>query len=261
MIELDVHKQLQTASGKLDAHFQGNIAFGKCIALYGASGVGKTSLLRILAGLLTPEKGTIIVGNDVWFDAKKKVQLSPQQRSIGLVFQDYALFPHLTVEANLYFARTKKQSNAIIEELLDITELQQLRKRRPAQLSGGQQQRVALARALVQQPQLLLLDEPLAALDEAMRQKLRDLLQRLRQQYHHTTILVSHDREDVLQLADEVWVMEEGRIEKRLTPSELFGRKGEELIGKVIKMERMADGKWLITLQLAKGEQVQIWID
>lgn len=258
MIEIDLHKQLQAASGELNAHFEGTIQAGQCIALYGVSGAGKTSLLRMLAGLLAPEKGSLKVANEIWYNFKKKIHLTPQQRSVGLVFQDYALFPHLTVEQNLRFALAKKQSSTIIEELLTLTELQQLRHRRPTQLSGGQQQRVALARALVQQPTLLLLDEPLAALDEKMRQQLRDLLQQLRQRYHTTMILVSHDQKDILQLADEVWVVEGGQVQVRVAPSKLFASNMSLLKGTVVQMEQIADEKVLFTLALNDDQHVQL---
>jgi len=193
MIELSVKKRLLSAEGSLELRFETIIEEGEFVALFGESGAGKTTILRMIAGLETPDSGHIIVNGTPWFDSQKRINLPPAKRPIGFVFQDYALFPNMSVKENLRFALQKGDNPAIIDELLDTIALRELADRLPSQLSGGQQQRVAMARALVRRPRLLLLDEPLSALDHAMRHKLQDELAKLHQHFNLTTILVSHD--------------------------------------------------------------------
>ncbi|MEM1326419.1 MAG: ATP-binding cassette domain-containing protein [Bacteroidota bacterium] len=215
MIEFDIAKQLQGKTGSQIFHFQGKIEKGSSIAIQGESGAGKTSLLRMLAGLMRPDEGRIVVDGMTWFDHTKGIHLLPQKRKVGFVFQDYALFPHLTVVGNLKFALPKGQSTDLIEELLTVTDLRYLRHQKPTQLSGGQQQRVALARALVQQPDILLLDEPLSALDEKMRRQLQDFLYHWQIEHRTTMVLVSHDRQEIAALTDEIWQINNGEIQEK----------------------------------------------
>ncbi|GAA4275124.1 ATP-binding cassette domain-containing protein [Aquimarina gracilis] len=222
MIALSLHKMLHTAQGNMLLDIALNVPHGEFITLYGESGAGKTSILRILAGLLDPDDGKIAINNDVWLDTEKKINLSPQKRKVGYVFQEYALFPNMTVRKNLEYALEKNQKNQIIDELIDVIELGDLQHRNPSTLSGGQQQRVALARALVQTPDVLLLDEPLSALDIKMRLKLQAYILKVHKKYNLTTILVSHDIGEVLKLSDKVYVLEEGKIIRSGTPSEIF---------------------------------------
>lgn len=222
MIEFDIHKTLKGASGSFNLELNLHIKEGQLVTLYGVSGAGKTSTLQMLSGLLKPDSGRIIVNDVVWFDRDKNINLSPQQRGIGYVFQDYALFPNMTVRQNLEFALKKHQDNSIISELINIVELEELQDRKPNALSGGQQQRVALARALVQQPRLLLLDEPLSALDIAIRSKLQDYILKAHNTYGLTTVLVSHDIGEVIKLSDNVIVLENGKIIKQGIPLEVF---------------------------------------
>ncbi|MEL6720989.1 MAG: ATP-binding cassette domain-containing protein [Bacteroidota bacterium] len=254
MIELKVEKSLNGGvSGKIQLQVEATIASGQFIALYGKSGAGKTSLLRILAGLMKPEKGRIFVQEKVWFDDEKGINLSPQSRNIGFVFQDYALFPHLSVKGNLMFALKKNQEVKIVEELLQFMELEKLQDQKPAKLSGGQQQRVALARALVQRPSILLLDEPLSALDIEMRHKLQSYLLRVHQRYELTTILVSHDVAEISKMADLVLEIEEGKISQIGQPKELFPSLGTlSFTGKVIKIESFDH---FAKLQIQIGEE------
>ena len=203
---------------------------GEFVTLYGKSGAGKTSILRILAGLMQPEKGKVEVEGIIWYDSKKNISLSPQKRKVGLVFQEYALFPNMTVKENLEYALPKGDSSAIIDELIEIVELGDLKNRKPHSLSGGQQQRAALARSLVQKPQLLLLDEPLSALDAEMRSKLQQYIVRLHREYHLTTIMVSHDVSEILKMSDLVIELTDGKITKTGTSQDVFGHK--ELSGK-----------------------------
>ncbi|MEL6851681.1 MAG: ATP-binding cassette domain-containing protein, partial [Bacteroidota bacterium] len=173
MIRFDLQHDLQAATGPMRLALKGQIKAGTFLGIYGPSGAGKTSFLRMLAGLVRPSAGFLKVEEETWFEADRNTHLSPQKRSIGFCFQHPTLFPHLTVRQNLRFGLDKAQSPTIVEELLEVVELQQLADQKPHSLSGGQAQRVALARALVRKPRLLLLDEPLAALDPEMRLRLQ----------------------------------------------------------------------------------------
>lgn len=222
MIQIDLNKRLQAAEGEMLLKLKINIEKGEFVTLYGASGVGKTSTLRMISGLLNPDAGKIIVNDEVWFDQSKKINLSPQKRKVGYVFQDYALFPHMTVLENLQFAQTKKDGTKAITSLIELMELGQLQNRKPETLSGGQKQRVALARALVQQPEILLLDEPLAALDTTIRYKLQEYLKQIHSEFKLTTILISHDVSEIVKLADRVICLEDGKIINQGTPEHVF---------------------------------------
>lgn len=221
MISIDVKKMLHGPAGHLRLDIQAGIASGSFVTLFGASGAGKTTILRMLAGLVEPDSGSIVVDGKIWFDSAKRVHLPPQQRAIGFVFQDYALFPNLTVRENVAYAVSRDES-AWIDELLALADLRQLQDRLPVTLSGGQKQRVALVRALARKPALLLLDEPLAAIDTGMRAQLQDELERLHQRFGLTTLLVSHDIGEVFRLSQRVLHLADGRIAQEGAPSELF---------------------------------------
>jgi len=223
MIAVNITKQLQLAHGHSQLHINTIIPAHSITALYGASGAGKTTLLKILAGLVRPEMGTIVVNGVTWLNTTQRIYLPPQQRSIGFVFQDYALFPHMTVMQNLLFAAGKKGDKNFIDELLHLVKMQNFINAKPAQLSGGQQQRIALIRALVRKPQLLLLDEPLSALDDVMRRELRAALHTIQQQLGVTTLLVSHDIGEVYSLASNIIHLEHGQVIFGGTPQQLFG--------------------------------------
>jgi molybdate transport system ATP-binding protein len=190
LIDLQVSKRLMGFQGLFELQVRCHLPKGRLAVLYGASGAGKTTLLRMLAGLAHPDDGYIKVDGETWFNPKEKVCVPPQQRSVGLVFQNYALFPSMTVRRNLEFAAGRRKDRRV-EKLLEMVELEELQHRYPEELSGGQQQRVALARALIRHPKVLLLDEPLSALDEAMRYKLQREIMRLHKELGLTTILVS----------------------------------------------------------------------
>lgn len=222
MIKYNVSKALLTAQGKMTLHLDLEIPSGQFLTLYGESGVGKTTSLRMLSGLLKPDSGEITVNNQVWYNSKQGIYSSPQNRKVGVVFQDYALFPNMTVYENLKFALGRQKNQSIIDELISIMELDQLKDRKPETLSGGQKQRVALARALVQQPQILLLDEPLSALDIKNRLRLQDYILKVHRKYNLTTILISHDIGEIHKLSDWVCVLEQGQVVKQGTPSEVF---------------------------------------
>ncbi len=224
MLKLHLKKRLHARSGEmlLDVHIE--LERGLFACLYGKSGVGKTSVLRMLAGLMQPDAGYIEVGGEVWLDTRKGKVLRPQKRRLGFVFQDYALFPHMSVRENLHFALKSGQDKNTIEELMDIVGLSELRDQKPGRLSGGQKQRLALARALVQRPPLLLLDEPLSALDYEMRLKLQQYILQLHREYDLTTILVSHDLLEVFRMAERVFLMNDGKITTSGHPQKVLSK-------------------------------------
>jgi sulfate/thiosulfate transport system ATP-binding protein len=196
---------------------------GSLTALLGPSGSGKSTLLRVIAGLEAPD------GGDVWISGKDASALAPQQRGVGFVFQHYAPFKHMTVWDNVAFGlsirrRPKAEIRARVDSLLELVQLAGLGARYPGQLSGGQRQRMALARALAPEPEVLLLDEPFGALDARVRKELRRWLLRLHDEMHVTTIFVTHDQEEALELADSIVVMNGGRVEQVAPPRELYDR-------------------------------------
>lgn len=243
MIHLKVNKKLTTAQGPLTLSVDLELPENKVIAIYGPSGSGKTTLLRLLAGLAQPESGLIRIGKETWFDSDKKINLKPQKRHVGFVFQDYSLFPNMTVRQNIEFGMPKGADPALLNQLLDTTALVALADQKPPQLSGGQQQRVALARALASNPSLLLLDEPLSALDVSMRHNLQQEISRITKQFKHSTFLVSHDIAEVYRLTDLVIVMNVGSVAKVGTPEEIFlpdpahQVSGLQLIGEVVELD------------------------
>lgn len=222
MIELAARQRLHTAEGETLLDVDLRIAEGEFVTLFGTSGAGKTTLLRILAGLMKPESGRVVVGGEVWFDSASGINLPTQQRRVGFVFQDYALFPNMTVRGNLEFALENKQERHRVDELLELTGLAELQQRRPESLSGGQKQRVALARALARQPKILLLDEPLSALDATTRLRLQDEILKLHRAFGITTLIVSHDLSEVFKLASRVLALESGRVVRDGRPADVF---------------------------------------
>jgi len=260
MIQFKTHKILQTADGMMPLDVSFEIKKGDLVAIYGNSGVGKTTILRILAGLTQAEKSKIMVDNEVWENTENKIYLPIQKRSIGFVFQDFALFPNLTVKENLAFALSKNSNPNIILGLLEMMELQELQNSKPQHLSGGQKQRVALARAIVRQPKILLLDEPLSALDDEMRFKLQDYLLQIHQYFKLTTILISHHIPEIFKLANQVFVIEKGEITKQGTPSEVFSENKLsskfKLTGEIIEIKK-ADILYIISI-LAENSIVKV---
>ncbi|MFB2880839.1 sulfate/molybdate ABC transporter ATP-binding protein [Floridanema aerugineum] len=197
------------------------IKSGSLVALLGPSGSGKSTLLRLIAGLETPNSGRIFI------TGKDATDTSVQDRNIGFVFQHYALFKHMTVRQNIAFGLDIRKTPKLkvkgrVEELLELVQLKGLGDRYPSQLSGGQRQRVALARALAVEPQVLLLDEPFGALDAKVRKDLRAWLRRLHNEVHVTTVFVTHDQEEAMEVADEIVVMNKGKIEQIGTPAEIY---------------------------------------
>jgi molybdate transport system ATP-binding protein len=192
----------------------------RTVALVGPSGAGKTSVLRVIAGLLEPSRGRVSLDGERWLDTEARVSLPPERRRVGLVFQDYALFPHLSVRGNIAFGAGGRS----VEKLLERFRIAHLASAHPEELSGGERQRVALARTLAREPAVLLLDEPLAALDAHTKSEVRHELAELLRELALPTLLVTHDYEDAAALADEVGVLVEGQLRQLGSPAELVAR-------------------------------------
>jgi len=230
MIELNLNKELQGYRDNFQLAIEVSIERGKLISVYGESGAGKTSLLRLISGLLHPDEGIIKINDTYWFDSKRKINLKTQKRNIGYVFQDYALFPHMSIKENIAFALPKEEKKSWLKELIQMIDLENLQDRLPDTLSGGQKQRVALARALARKPEILLLDEPLSALDHSMRSELQDHILQLHNKMELTTIMVSHDIGEITKMSDSVIQMEKGKIIKIGDALSIFSKR--EISGK-----------------------------
>lgn len=249
-------------SGELIAAFRHRYAGGSCVeaglrmpigrfhvtVLFGPSGCGKSTLLRVLAGLLRPQQGQILFGDQTWLDTCSGVWRTPQQRRVGVMFQELALFPHLTVTQNIAFglARLPRgQRQQRVQEMLDFFQLADQADRYPHQLSGGQRQRVALARALACRPQMLLLDEPLSALDQPLREHLRSQLRQQLAAFDLPVVMVTHDREEALALGDQVVVMLEGRTRQVGPVDEVFCRPCDLDVARLVGTQVVVPGQIL----------------
>ena len=260
MIDIKVEKKLHGAQGTMNLNIDLHIKEGEFVALGGTSGSGKTTLLRILAGL-EEANATIKVHNKIWQD--KSTRLAVQKREIGFVFQDYALFDNMSVEKNLLFVNNDKE---LAQHLLTITDLYELKSRYPNTLSGGQKQRVSICRALMKRPKILLLDEPLSALDMGMRVKLQNELLALHKEFKTTTIMVSHDPSEIYKLASRVIILEDAKITNdgvakdvllKTQGSQKFSFEGELLELKkvdVIYIAIVAIGQQLVEVVVSENE-------
>ena len=260
MIKIDVSKKLHGSNGEMNLNINLEIKQGEFLALAGLSGSGKTTLLRILAGLESAN-GTINIDNNLWLN--DKFCLPSQKREIGFVFQDYALFPNFSVLDNLLYVNKDKE---LANYLLKMTELEELKNRFPLTLSGGQKQRVSLCRALMNRPKILLMDEPLSALDSNMRTKLQNEILTLHKEFNTTTIMVSHDPSEIYRLANRIVVLNYGQIINDGSPKEIllktkgsqkFSFEGELLdIIKVdvIHVAIVAIGQQLVEVVVGKDE-------
>lgn len=266
MIKIDISKKLHGANGEMDLKINLEIKQGEFVALAGLSGSGKTTLLRILAGL-EDAKGTLEIDNNIWLN--EKFCLASQKREIGFVFQDYALFPNFSVLDNLLYVNKDKE---LANYLLKMTELEELKNRFPQTLSGGQKQRVSLCRALMNRPKILLMDEPLSALDSNMRTKLQNEILTLHKEFGTTTIMVSHDSSEIYRLANRIVVLNYGQIINDGIPkhillktkgSQKFSFEGELLdIVKVdvIYVAIVSIGQQLVEVVVSKDEVLNLEI-
>jgi molybdate transport system ATP-binding protein len=216
--------------------------------LFGPSGSGKSSMLRALAGLERPAAGTIRFGGDLWVDSAAGAWVTPQARRVGYMFQDYALFPTYTVAGNIAYglgALTASEREERVRETVRLLHLDGLEARKPGELSGGQQQRVALARAIATRPRLLLLDEPLSALDAPTRVQLRTELRRLLRELAVPSVVVTHDWEEALALGDRIAIVREGRVIQTGTPESVFNAPKDVEVAKIVGMETVVPGRCL----------------
>jgi molybdate transport system ATP-binding protein len=217
---LELKLKYRRASFKLDIDTTLN---QKVTAFFGPSGCGKTTLLNLIAGLERPESGLIRLADETLFDSETGIDLPPERRCVGYLFQEGRLFPHLSILGNLrYGLRRSKDGGALLEEVVEVLELQNLLDRRPHQLSGGEKQRAALGRALLRAPRLLLLDEPLASLDESLKERILPFLARTVGHFDLPMIYVSHSSVELLSLADHVKLLENGKIAGEGAPEALF---------------------------------------
>jgi molybdate transport system ATP-binding protein len=222
MIVVHLKKQLLTANGPVSLQVDFEMEKGDWVTLFGKSGEGKTSILRMIAGLLRPDEGFIQVDDEVWFDNRNGIDLPVQRRKIGYVFQDHNLFPHMTVRENLEYALSDKREGRLVEEFLNLVDLKELEDRMPDHLSGGQKQRVALVRGLIRRPKIFLLDEPLSSLDLEWRLRLQDEILRIYKQVGATTLYVTHDLSEVFKLSRRVFLLDGGRITAAGHPEQIF---------------------------------------
>lgn len=233
---------------------------GKITTMLGPSGSGKTTLLRMIAGLETPDYGEIWFDEQCVFSSEQKIDLSPDKRELGFVFQDFALWPHLTVFENVAFGlrarKQKEQLNERVMQALETVQLAGFESRYPHQLSGGQQQRVAFARAIVVEPNCLLFDEPMSALDAVLRNEMRIELRNLVNQIGITAIFVTHDQVDAMSMSDEVIVLNEGFLQQKGTPEEIYNRPENEFVARFI-----GRSNWLDTKQMFRPESVSLTPD
>jgi len=223
MIRVDLKKDLHTADGPMKLHVQFEVKGDELVTLFGQSGTGKTTILRMIVGLTEPDEGYVEVGEEVWFDSRKKINWPVQRRQTGFVFQEYTLFPNMTVEENLKYALSDQRDTSVMDDLLVLTDMTELRSRKPDLLSGGQKQRVALIRALLRKPKIFLLDEPLSALDLNLRIKLQDELIEIHKRYNIPAIFVSHDLSEVFRLSKRILWIENGKVTKEGDPEQVFG--------------------------------------
>ena len=251
--------------------FDLDVADGEFVSLLGPSGCGKSTTLAALAGLDRPDEGRITLGDRVFFDAARDLYLEPEDRDCGLVFQSYALWPHMTVRQNVAFPLDirkipKARQHDMIDEALALVEMQSFADRYPFQLSGGQQQRVALARTLVYKPELLLLDEPLSNLDAKLRDRARVWLAELSSKLRLTTIYVTHDQIEALALSDRIVVMNGGKIVQIGTPEEIYENPADPFVADFIgtssfldaQLDAAPDGSGHSTVRLGDGQSLRI---
>ena len=261
MIQFNIQKAFKSLENPVKLNFNGSFDAGQIVAIHGASGVGKTTLLRMFAGLDEPDSGTLKIANETWFDSASKTNLATRDRSIGFVFQDYALFPNMTVLQNIEYGLGPLSEKSFTKRIIQITDVTNILSQKPASLSGGQRQRVAFARAVVRKPRLLLLDEPLSALDIELRSVLQNELLELRKLLDITIIFISHSIPEVYKLADRVMIIKDGQVIRTGTPAEVFvgGDNAVEAVGEYLSSQQVGTSRRIKLL--VDGKIVSVDID
>ncbi len=246
-MDVGLAAEVQFSRGQRSVSLALTAPSGGISVMVGPSGSGKTTLLRLLAGLITPDAGFIRVRGSAWFDRGRGIDLAPQQRRVGMVFQDYALFPHMSALDNVAFARRgqeeRRQARQAASSFLARVHMEGLEHRRPRELSGGQRQRVAVARALAREPDLLLLDEPFSAVDQVVRRKLREELLELSASLDCAVVMVTHDLQEAAMLGTQVGVMHRGRLLQVGPREELFYRPTDVLAARLLDMRNLVSAK------------------
>jgi molybdate transport system ATP-binding protein len=243
-IAIDIERRFP-AGPVIRAAFRLGLTAGSTTILFGPSGAGKTTVLRAIAGLEPPDRGVIRFGDEVWLDTSQRRNLPPDLRKVGLLFQDYALFPHLTIRQNIDYGlhhHAKTDRRRICDEMMQLFEITELADRRPREISGGQAQRVALARAVAPRPRILLLDEPLGALDVPTRTRVRTELRRLLERVQIPSLLVTHDRAEAITLGRQIVVMSEGTVRQIGPVDEVFRRPADATVALAVGVESILNG-------------------
>ncbi len=233
MVEVKLSKKLFSFELNIDLR----IDKGSFVSIFGPSGAGKTTILRLIAGLEKPDFGYIKVDNEIWYSSEDNINLPTRLRKIGFVFQDYALFENMSVVKNIEFALESKSDSKLVDELLELVQLKEYKNQKISILSGGQKQRLALIRALARKPKLLLLDEPMSALDLSLRVSLQDELLLLQKKFNTTALMVSHEVSEVAKLSNYIYIVKDGKILKHGKTQEIFGidENNVNIIGTVIE--------------------------
>jgi molybdate transport system ATP-binding protein len=266
-INVDIEKRFPTGA-VIRAKFRIQLTAGPAMILFGPSGSGKTTVLRCIAGLERPDRGVIQFRDEVWFDGSNGIWRPPKARRVGLLFQEYALFPHLTVRQNIEYgleAYGEPARRRITAEIMQQYEIAELGDRRPREISGGQAQRVALARAVAPQPRILLLDEPLAALDLPTRTRVRAELRRTLERLQVPSLVVTHDRTDAISLGHQIVVMMEGEVRQSGQVEEIFRRPATAAVAGTVGVETIQQGSvveinaGLARIQVGTGQVFAIW--
>lgn len=256
MIKVRIKKKLIGSCGPIVLDVDFAMKDHELLTLFGPSGSGKSSVLRMIAGLMEPDEGLIEVDGEIWFDSEKRINKPVQKRAISLVFQDYNLFPNMTVRENLQYALHDKNDSRLINEFLETMHLTELENRKPDTLSGGQKQRVALIRALLRKPKIFLLDEPLSALDWSLRLKLQNEIAEMYQRFKIPTIFVTHDLSEVFKLSQRMMILEEGKIVRSGHPNQIFGEdslSGKfKFVGTILEMKK-EDFLTIVTVQIGNN--------
>ena len=240
-LEVNIKKKLKNFTLQVEFDSKDGVR-----GILGASGCGKSMTLKAIAGLITPDEGRIVLNNKVLFDSKQKINLSPQERRVGYLFQNYALFPNMTVEQNIMVGLqgSKREKQERIKEIIHMFRLDGLEKQYPNRLSGGQQQRVALARLLAYDPEVMLLDEPFSALDSCLKEQLQVQIKEILRKYQKTVLMVSHDRMEIYRLCDEVMTMKNGVILQSGTTKEVFEMPSDPITARLIGYRNISTIHW-----------------